>query len=140
MARERDTVYGPPRLWLTVVSDGKPEAVVEVAGSPFTIGREEDCNLTLHDPKVSRHHAAITPGIGATRKLQDLGSANGTMLNGNALKPSPGFASSGERAAEISGGEILQFGDTIVLAGLIDPRTQSDWPGLGEPGAPATEP
>lgn len=138
MASDRDTIYGPPRLWLTVLSEGRPEAVVEVAGSPFIIGREEGCNLMLQDPKVSRQHAVITPGIGATRKLQDLGSANGTMLNGNPLKPVAGFASSGERIAGISGGEILQFGDTIVLASLIDPRTQSDWPGVDESGADRT--
>lgn len=127
---EGETIHGPPRLWLTVMADGRPEAVLEVAETPFTIGREEDCSLTLSDPKVSRQHAAITPGLGLARRLQDLGSANGTMLNGNALKPTTGFASSGERVAEISGGEILQFGDTIVLASLIDPRTQPNWPGL----------
>lgn len=117
-----DTVYGPPRLWLTVVEDGTPKHTVEVVATSFKIGREDDCDLVLDDPKVSRHHATIGPGPGSVRVLHDLGSANGTLVNGSSIKPSIGFTASEERIAEIAGGEVLQFGDSIVLATLADPR------------------
>jgi pSer/pThr/pTyr-binding forkhead associated (FHA) protein len=109
-------------MWLTVVENGQPKQTVEITGGHFTIGRVGDCDLVLDDPKVSRHHAAISPGMGPTRLLHDLGSANGTLVNGSPVKPTVGFTAAGERIAEINGGEVLQFGDSIVLATLADPR------------------
>ena len=125
-----ETMHGPARMWLTVVIDGHPSDVVEVAKSPFLIGREDGCDLVLEDEKVSRRHATIAPAMGVGRNLRDLGSANGTLVNGQPMRPSPGFTASQERAMNLYGGEVLQFGDTIVLASLIDPRLQQDWPGL----------
>jgi pSer/pThr/pTyr-binding forkhead associated (FHA) protein len=125
-----ETVHGPPRMWLTTVVDGRPQRVVEIKGVPFVIGRDEECDLVLDDPKVSRRHAQIASKMGVKRTVQDLGSANGTLLNGHALKSAAGFLSSNEPVADLDGGEVLQFGDTIVLASLVDPRTQPDFPGL----------
>jgi pSer/pThr/pTyr-binding forkhead associated (FHA) protein len=110
-------------MWLTVLDEGRrPKETIEVRGSRFTIGRGEDCDLVLEDPKVSRHHAAIGPGAGPARFVYDLGSANGTLVNGDPIRPQVGFGRSDESIAEITGGEILQFGDTIVVATLADPR------------------
>jgi serine/threonine protein kinase len=52
----------------------------------FTIGRESDNDLVLADGKVSRHHARIeqTP---AGYQVVDLGSSNGTTLEGVRLAP-----------------------------------------------------
>jgi pSer/pThr/pTyr-binding forkhead associated (FHA) protein len=122
MNHDAQTAYGPPRMWLTVLDQGQPSMTVEVQGTRFTIGREPDSDLVLDDPKVSRHHAAISPSAGPTRLVHDLGSANGTLVNGAAIKPQVGFGRSEERVAEIAGGEVLQFGDTIVVATLADPR------------------
>ena len=132
-----ETMRGQARMWLTVVIDGRPSEVVEVAKAPFLIGREDGCDLVLGDEKVSRRHATIAPATGVGRNLRDLGSANGTLVNGQPMKPAPGFTASQERAMDLYGGEVLQFGDTIVLASLIDPRLQQDWPGLeGEGSSP----
>lgn len=109
-------------MWLTVVDDdGQPIRTVEVIGEAFTIGRNDDCGLALDDPKVSREHATIAPGVGPKRALRDLGSANGTLVNGQPIKPVIGFTGGGERVAEISGGDVLQFGDSVVVATLSDP-------------------
>ena len=48
-----------------------------------TIGRDTSNSLPLADPKVSRHHARIAAEGMGLWKLQDLGSANGTFLNGD---------------------------------------------------------
>ena len=121
-----------PRMWLIVIIDGRPSEVVEIAKAPFLIGRGDDCDLVLGDETVSRRHATITPAKGIGRNLRDLGSANGTLVNGRPMKPAPGFTTSRERAMDLYGGEILQFGDTVVSASLIDPRLQQDRPGLEE--------
>ena len=130
MGNGGETIHGPARMWLTVVTDGRPSEVVEVAKAPFVIGRDDGCDLVLGDDKVSRQHATIARAMGIGRNLRDLGSANGTLVNGQPMKPAPGFTPSQERAMDLYGGEVLQFGDTIVLASLIDPRLQQDWPGL----------
>ncbi|WP_436794211.1 FhaA domain-containing protein [Actinospongicola halichondriae] len=46
-----------------------------------TIGRIPESVITLEDPNVSRNHAEIRPS-GGTFVLADLGSTNGTKING----------------------------------------------------------
>jgi hypothetical protein len=56
------------------------------------IGRESDCNIILDFPEVSRHHAAIQIKDGEIL-LEDLGSSNGTFVDGDRIqktKLSPG--------------------------------------------------
>ena len=48
-----------------------------------TIGRE-DCDITLTDPDVSRRHAAIQIMAGEI-SIEDLGSTNGTFVNGDQI-------------------------------------------------------
>ena len=48
--------------------------------SGTTIGRE-GCDITLADPDVSRRHAAIQIAAGVL-SIEDLGSTNGTLVNG----------------------------------------------------------
>jgi len=47
----------------------------------FTIGRDAGCDLVLADPSVSRWHAALKR-CASGWMLDDLGSTNGTWLNG----------------------------------------------------------
>ncbi len=50
----------------------------------LTIGRSRSCGLPLADPSVSRVHAVISRS-GEQFVIQDLGSTNGTYLNGARL-------------------------------------------------------
>jgi S1-C subfamily serine protease len=81
--------------------DRKGEAV-EVLGARFLIGRDESCELTLNDVKVSRQHAAIESLASGQVVLSDLGSANGTFVDGKRL----------EGNVALRGGETVRFGDT----------------------------
>jgi pSer/pThr/pTyr-binding forkhead associated (FHA) protein len=51
--------------------------------SGTTIGRE-GCDITIADPDVSRRHAAIQIAAGEL-SIEDLGSTNGTLVNGEAI-------------------------------------------------------
>ena len=49
-----------------------------------SIGRLRDCDVTLDDVKVSRRHAEVHPD-GDGYLVMDLGSTNGTTVNGFAI-------------------------------------------------------
>ena len=53
----------------------------------MTIGRASDTNIPLDDSAVSGHHCSITRD-GAKYTLRDLGSTNGTRLNGKPVHES----------------------------------------------------
>ncbi len=70
-----------------------------ITDDEFLIGRGADCSLVLPERQVSRHHAKILrrPGF---FELEDLGSKNGTHLNGQ----------------PVAGSARLQDGDEIQIA------------------------
>lgn len=66
---------------------------------PLVMGREPGCDVVIPDRQVSRFHARLTPGSTGI-VLEDLGSKNGTHINGNLL----------------SDQVVLQDGDTLQIA------------------------
>lgn len=54
-------------------------------GEEFLLGRGTDCDLRLADPDVSRHHCLLRLR-GEEPVLVDLGSSNGTFLNGRRVR------------------------------------------------------
>jgi hypothetical protein len=76
---------------------------IPLGDRPITVGRMSDCSIPLNDQNVSRRHAEIVPGRGAY-VVRDLGSTNGTMVNGTRI--------SGEQ--RLNDGDILSFGSTYV--------------------------
>lgn len=58
-----------------------PLTLPREAGDRVVIGREHDCDLLLTEISVSRHHAELLFD-GVEWWLRDLGSKNGTRLNG----------------------------------------------------------
>lgn len=54
---------------------------IPIHSKEFLIGRGTDCDLRLRDPNVSRHHCLIRIRSDEIT-LTDLGSSNGTRVNG----------------------------------------------------------
>ncbi|MBS2015311.1 MAG: sigma 54-interacting transcriptional regulator, partial [Deltaproteobacteria bacterium] len=70
----RLAVVGGPDAGASIVVDGSaPQATL--------IGTSEVVNLRLRDPEVSRRHVSVEVD-GARLRLRDLGSTNGTKVNG----------------------------------------------------------
>jgi hypothetical protein len=72
----------PGRLRLAWAAQRLPQLVLPAPGPlPLAIGRAAGCGLRLNDASVSRHHAQLSGGA-VGWLLRDLGSANGTWVNG----------------------------------------------------------
>jgi len=88
VARPQDGFPGAPRLLVSTAQPGPDGATQRtfVLTSPLTIlGRGIDCDLRLVDQGVSRHHAEIRIEDGDV-VLVDLGSTNGTFVNGQPIR------------------------------------------------------
>lgn len=109
---------------LRVVGGKHDGELVPMASHRFLIGREEDCHLRPNNDMVSRHHCAFTIDDYSVR-LRDLGSTNGTLVNGNRLR----------------GETHLKAGDRVTIGKLVFELeiSSSDAAGTGE-SAPAAEP
>ncbi|HEV7452136.1 MAG TPA: ATP-binding cassette domain-containing protein [Pseudonocardiaceae bacterium] len=85
-------------------------AVHAVSATKITIGRAPDCDVVLADLLVSRHHAELRRD-GAGWQVADLGSWNGTFVNGRRVTEAP----VSQRDVVGVGHALLQLvGDTLV--------------------------
>jgi DNA-binding NtrC family response regulator/pSer/pThr/pTyr-binding forkhead associated (FHA) protein len=80
----QDTVATNPGLSypLLRIESGSQAGREFFAGKTVLIGRGEECDLRLIDEKVSRRHAEINPDPKGGAILRDLGSVNGTLVDG----------------------------------------------------------
>jgi len=84
---------------------------------PAEIGRHPECAITLNVERVSRRHARIDRGGDGRLQVTDLGSTNGTYLNGERLSG----------PAELVHGDVLHIGDQEYRLIEVD---VDDGPGL----------
>jgi signal transduction histidine kinase len=75
----------------------------ELKAKPMALGRDGSNPIRLHDTEVSRRHAEVRPAEGSYQVV-DLGSANGTFLNGRPVDLSP-----------LRSGDQLRLGQTVML-------------------------
>jgi two-component system nitrogen regulation response regulator NtrX len=75
---DRDAPFGDRVL---LVIDGAALQVVPLPGAgTLTIGRSSKCNVVIDSGSVSRHHANLV--IGPQIEIEDVGSSNGTTVDG----------------------------------------------------------
>ena len=71
-----------PEVVVEVREPGRAARRIPVSGAPMRIGRAPECELVLKDSQVSRRHARLHARNGVL-VLTDLGSTNGTRVNGH---------------------------------------------------------
>lgn len=96
------------------------EEVVFPLGDQMSIGRSKKNQLYLSDSKASRYHAEIRLLGGIKYRLTDLGSVNGTWLNGRRVT-SPRDLLDGDEI--LIGTTKLQFRASPGVIGSKDPST-----------------
>lgn len=101
-----------------------------------TLGRDITNDIVINDPEVSRHHMRLTRGASGF-SVEDLGSTNGTFVNGQRL--------SGARP--MRPGDMIGLGETVTLTYEVmsAARPAEDAPGAltspaARPAAPAPQP
>jgi pSer/pThr/pTyr-binding forkhead associated (FHA) protein len=72
---------------LVVLQNGAEGKRIALASALFKIGRGETCNLRPNSERVSREHAEFTIK-NDTLHVRDLGSRNGTLVNGKPISES----------------------------------------------------
>jgi len=70
---------------LLCTSDDDAERVIEL-GEKVVVGRGADSDVVVSHPSVSRHHIELLRREGGSYVVSDLGSLNGTLLNGRRLQ------------------------------------------------------
>ena len=88
LPRSEGGFHGKPRLLVSGSEpgqDGHTQRTYEISTPLIILGRGTDCDLRLVDPGVSRHHAEIRVEDGEV-VLVDLGSTNGTFVNGQPVR------------------------------------------------------
>jgi DNA-binding NtrC family response regulator len=95
----------PAALHLVVMGDGVFRRFPLTSGTRLTIGRGNDVDVRLSDPRASRSHACLH--VGDKLMLEDLGSANGTAVREARLEP--------RERREVAPGEPISIGTTVLM-------------------------
>ena len=94
----------PPRQLVVHAPEGKP-LVVPLAGQPVTFGRSRRATVQVQDVYASDEHVVIAPD-GEGWVVRDLGSTNGTYLNGARVTA----------ATALTSGDQVRIGKTRIEA------------------------
>lgn len=114
---------------LIVQRDGKIDRVVPWEGDDFTVGRSSESDLVLPQDEVSRKHARFVRS-GDRYEVHDLGSVNGTLVNGSRVDV---HALSVGDVIAIEDFELTFVIDREPIAGAMKPSPAPS----PEPAAPA---
>lgn len=90
---------------IVVFVGAQPRRVELPHSGTWVVGRSRECGLDLRDPSLSRRHALLHFGDGL--EIEDLGSTNGTRVQGQRLVP-------GQRTV-VGSHTTIEFGDVLVV-------------------------
>jgi pSer/pThr/pTyr-binding forkhead associated (FHA) protein len=120
-----------PEYQIVMRAGPTPGKVFPVSGESFTIGREPGNGIVINDAEISRKHARMAQQ-GNTYTIEDLGSTNGTFVNGvrltapHALRP----------------GEVIALGEqiSVVFEAVVVSDPNATMMHVAKPSAPEPAP
>jgi two-component system, cell cycle response regulator len=103
------------RATLTVLGGVDSGAVVALQQPSTILGRSSEATLSIEDPSISRMHARVVRTEDGQHVLEDLGSKNGTFVNGRAVSRVP-----------LRSGDRVQLGPQLLLLfALVDEQEET---------------
>lgn len=106
-----NTAASPLAAWIDIGDRHFP-----LVGKTFSLGRAKDNNVVFISPKVSRRHALVHAQGGSEFSLVDLGSSNGTHLNGRrVIQPT-----------SLQHGDVIQIGEQSLTFRLETTHASED--------------
>lgn len=83
----------------------------------LVVGRIRECDLFIDDASVSKRHASLVMSADGNIKVADIGSSNGTFINGERVAYGKGY--------ELHDGANLKFGDVGALLRWETPQPET---------------
>ncbi|MFJ2189484.1 FtsK/SpoIIIE domain-containing protein [Kitasatospora sp. NPDC087861] len=118
----------PAAAELRVVGGPDAGGVHRLHGREIRIGRSGEADVPLDDPDVSRLHLALHLADDGKVTVRDLGSTNGTTLDGRLVPPG-----APEEAVPLDAGALLRIGESTLQVAVPAP---ADSPGTGRAALP----
>ena len=101
------------RVYLIVVGEGSAERIVDIAiGQSLTIGRNSG-DIQVTDARISRQHARVARSASGLT-LEDLGSRNGTLVNGEVQRGT---------TCPLRAGDVIRLGNTEIVVAIVGSAT-----------------
>jgi pSer/pThr/pTyr-binding forkhead associated (FHA) protein len=107
-----------PKLIVTTEAQGKIS--YDFTEDLITIGRAPDNMIIVEDPSVSGHHAELRI-VNGKHQLKDIGSTNGTIVNGNTITET-----------QLGHGDRIRFGGVDARYEAVDPTATQPLPRVQE--------
>src|SRR5215470_16239055 len=101
-------------MLILVLNEEGSEQTLKLAQDLITIGRSRENIIVVKNKKASRAHAKIER-IGSTYQITDLGSGNGTKVNGSKID-----------FHTLAAGDEIKIGDATLLLKSIDEEIADD--------------
>ena len=107
-----------PRLSLLVMGERGVFTYALPEKGVLRIGRAEHCEVAVGDAQLSREHARLF--VGPTLEIVDLGSSNGTCIDGRPLVP--------HEAAPLLPENVVTMGNTVFIVKHAKPNEEEGAP------------
>ena len=103
-----------------IITGPETDETVDLAEGTFVIGRQSGNAIRLNNPMISRQHAQIECSAAACQ-ITDLGSANGSSLNGQPLDANtPTPLKAGDKIQAITGATISTRAITYAARDAVE--------------------
>ncbi|MDR3621402.1 MAG: GGDEF domain-containing protein [Paludisphaera borealis] len=103
----RTQIAAPLPMYLIMVRGGMTGTMLRLGGEPTSLGRSGENTYQFHDATVSRRHAVLSYDSDGRAWLTDVGSSNGTFVDGKKLAPN--------KPTRVEEGSRVQLGAALVL-------------------------
>ena len=122
---ESQKTFGPSTMnyVLQVVRGRSASTTLKLTDNVTSLGRHDDCVIRIKSAQVSRRHCELFE-IGGQLMLRDLGSSNGTFVNGK----------------RVSGELPLKHGDELTVGAVTLRVAKLGQPASAAPASPASKP